>query len=491
VPTVACVCHTSVVTRPAAIYCRLSQDRTGAGVVVERQERDCRDLAKTLGWDVVRVFVDNDVSAYRKKVRPGYKALMAALVADEVDAVLVWHADRLHRSPKELEHYIDVCEPRGVITRTVRAGELDLATASGRMVARQLGAVARYESEQIAGRTKAGKQDAAQRGAWSGGQRIYGYEIVPQSHRASEESALRVIPAEAEVVREASRRVLAGDSLRSVSRSLNERGLRTTKGMEWSGPTLRKVLLRPATAGLRASGGEVLGKGNWAALLPEDEWRGVVALLTDPSRKTTDKYARTYLGSGLYRCGVCQGALTGNTTAGGSHGNRKAAYRCRTADRQGQSHVVRDVEALDSIVIEVLKARLKVPDAIEAASASATSTAALQTEGAAVRARLEAAATGWASGELTQAQLLSATRTMRSRLEAIDREVAEAQGKTMRRALMDGDVASTWDALALDQRRGIVAGLMEVVVLPRSRRGRLPGGSYFDPSSVRITWRTP
>ena len=100
-------------SRRAAIYCRLSQDRTGAGVVVERQERDCRELAASLGWEVVAVFVDNDVSAYRKKPRPGYTTLLKTLEAGEADAVLVWHADRLHRSPKELEHYIDVCEPRG------------------------------------------------------------------------------------------------------------------------------------------------------------------------------------------------------------------------------------------------------------------------------------------------------------------------------------------------------------------------------------------
>jgi DNA invertase Pin-like site-specific DNA recombinase len=45
-------------TKRAAVYCRLSQDRTGAGVVVERQERECRELATSLGWDVVKVYVD-------------------------------------------------------------------------------------------------------------------------------------------------------------------------------------------------------------------------------------------------------------------------------------------------------------------------------------------------------------------------------------------------------------------------------------------------
>jgi len=70
VGTVAILCHTYGMPSRAAIYCRLSQDRTGAGVVVERQERDCRTLAEQLGWSVDQVFVDNDVSAYRRSRRP-------------------------------------------------------------------------------------------------------------------------------------------------------------------------------------------------------------------------------------------------------------------------------------------------------------------------------------------------------------------------------------------------------------------------------------
>ena len=47
----------------AAIYARISRDREGAGLGVERQEADCRALAERLGWDVVAVYVDNDISA--------------------------------------------------------------------------------------------------------------------------------------------------------------------------------------------------------------------------------------------------------------------------------------------------------------------------------------------------------------------------------------------------------------------------------------------
>lgn len=477
-------------TLRVAIYCRLSQDRTGAGVVVERQERECRQLAAQQGWDVVQVFVDNDVSAYRKRPRPGYRALLDALEAGQVDGVIAWHADRLHRSPKELEVYIDVCEPKGLVTRTVRAGELDLSTASGRMIARQLGAVARYESEQTAGRTRAGKADAAARGAWPGGQRVYGYEVVPIAERKPGESALRIVADEAQVVRDACDRVLAGESLRSIARSLTTSGKTTTRGGPWTGSALRKVLMRPTTAGFRASGGEVLGKGQWAPLVDEDTWRGVLAVLQDPARRTTERYARRYLGSGLYVCGVCDGRLTGNTTAGGGRGRRSAAYRCRTADRDGTSHVVRGAEALDGFVIEVLLQRLARPDALAATISPVADTAPLHGEAAALRARMDEAARGWAAGALTQGQLLAATAELRSRLDAVEQTIGELSRGSVLEGLVGADASRAWHRLSLDRQRAVLELLMIVTVLPRAHGGRLPGGSYFDPEAVRILWRT-
>jgi site-specific DNA recombinase len=86
-------------TRRAAIYARISRDREGGGLGVDRQRDDCRALAARLGWDVVAVYTDNDLSAYAGKPRPGYRALLDAIDAGQVNAVIAWHPDRLHRSP--------------------------------------------------------------------------------------------------------------------------------------------------------------------------------------------------------------------------------------------------------------------------------------------------------------------------------------------------------------------------------------------------------
>ena len=80
--------------RDALIYARISEDRAGAGLGVDRQERDCRTLADQLGWRVAGVLTDNDTSAYSGKPRKGYRALLEQLDSGRATGVLAWHTDR-------------------------------------------------------------------------------------------------------------------------------------------------------------------------------------------------------------------------------------------------------------------------------------------------------------------------------------------------------------------------------------------------------------
>src|SRR5215217_1593884 len=194
-------------TKPlrAAIYCRISKDKTGLRAGVDRQEADCRALAQREGWAVDRVYVDNSISAYSGRKRPGYLDLLAAIRAGNIDRVIAWHPDRLHRAPIELEDYIDASEKSRVITHTVQSGLWDLSTPSGRMSARQLGAVARYESEHRSERVKAAKVANAKAGKILGGGRTWGYEVggVVRDDEAAE-------------IRKAAEALVSGVSLRQI-----------------------------------------------------------------------------------------------------------------------------------------------------------------------------------------------------------------------------------------------------------------------------------
>src|SRR5690606_22118105 len=114
---------------------------------------------------------------YSGKPRPGYLALLDAVRAGTVDAVVAWAPDRLHRSPRELEDFIDLIERTGLALQTVQSGEWNLSTSDGRMAARVVGAVARAESERKSERLKAKARQLAKAGKLpGGGSRPFGWE---------------------------------------------------------------------------------------------------------------------------------------------------------------------------------------------------------------------------------------------------------------------------------------------------------------------------
>src|SRR5262249_47767067 len=133
-------------------------------------------------------------------------------------------------------------------------------------------------------------------------------------------------PAEAGVVTELYRRLIAGHSLKAIARDLGERGIRTRSGRVWTAQHLRSLAIKPLYAGLRAhspgrSGDhwadlENLYEGQWPGLVPRADWFAVQRLLRAPERKTTRPGRAKHLLSRIARCAVCAGVLNVNYRQG-------------------------------------------------------------------------------------------------------------------------------------------------------------------------------
>src|SRR5215217_4255487 len=159
---------------PAFVYLRQSLDRAGTNAAVDRQREDCLKLCAERGWEVARVWTDNDVSASSRKPRPAYSEMLATLERREADVLVAWHVDRLTRKITDLEHLIELAQATGLRIATV-TGDLDLSTDAGRLVGRILASVARGEVERKGARQKRAQQQAAQQGRPAGGRRAFGY----------------------------------------------------------------------------------------------------------------------------------------------------------------------------------------------------------------------------------------------------------------------------------------------------------------------------
>ena len=107
----------------AGIYTRISSDPSGQRAGVERQRVDCEAYCLARSWRVAGLFEDNDSSASSGKPRRAYARMLAAVESGSVDAIVTWHNDRPHRSPKELETFIDLVERSGVRLAVVTGGD--------------------------------------------------------------------------------------------------------------------------------------------------------------------------------------------------------------------------------------------------------------------------------------------------------------------------------------------------------------------------------
>ncbi|MGH6653919.1 MAG: recombinase family protein, partial [Actinocrinis sp.] len=279
--------------RNAAIYERISSDPTGRAAGVDRQDADCRALAAHLGWDVIAVHRDNDVSAYSASVRRGYRNLLDDLRTGRADALIAWHPDRLYRRLPDLEELTRVAQERDILIRTVRAGAVDLNSASGVMTAEILASVSKHEIAHSIERVTRAKAQAAAEGRYRGGPRPYGYEadgvtvrtlLCPQcaapdgfdpqrACRSCGAGAHNAPGSEAWHVEQAINAVIAGDSIRGATRAANAAGARTAgrryrqpdgtksepESREWQPVDFRRMLLRARNAGLVEQHGEITG----------------------------------------------------------------------------------------------------------------------------------------------------------------------------------------------------------------------------------------
>ncbi|WP_426118652.1 recombinase family protein [Kocuria sp. LHG3120] len=464
-------------TRSAvAIYARISQDRTGEELGVKRQLADCRAEAERRGWVVAQEYVDDDISAYSGKTRPEYERMLRDMEEGHRDGVIVWHMDRLHRRPVELERFVEVCTRARVRDVVTLSGDVDLVNGDGLLMARLLAAVAANESDAKRRRGARKALEIAEDGKpMMGGPRPFGFLDDRVTHH----------PAEAPVIRELARRALSGETLISLATWLQDQEVTTSQGKEWRTNTLRTMLTNPRMWGMRVHQGKIIGKAIWEPIITEDEGERLRRKLLDPARRT-NRSARRYALSGMLVCGKC-----GNRLYSHPRGQYRRYACLKGPDTGGCGGIFIYAEKLEEFVAEAVLYRLDSPELHQALTEDTSTPEQVRALREAIEAdttRLDELMEMWADGDLTRKQFKDGQDRLTRRLEENTRELSRLTHPADAAEYIGhgAELREKWQTLNLSQQVAIIkAVLHKATIMPATKTG----GHGLDPSRVVPEWR--
>lgn len=430
-----------------------------------RQIEDCQALAARLGWtlcpDAEAILIDNDLSAStRSKVRrPAFDQLMEGVATGDYDGILYYSNSRLTRRPSEYETIIKLVENTGVRLESVASGKVDLSTADGRMLGRILAAQDAAEAERISERvTRALQQRRESHGRPSPIRRAFGFEPGGETVNAEEADAIRL----------GAKLILDGASLREVGRVWLDRGIKPLSAESWNAITVKRVLTRPRVAGLIEHKGEILGEGQFEAILDRATWERVCAAVSDRSSMARAKYkGREHLLAGLLYCGICGHRVKVNALRDARGELRPDSFVvCDKGTGHGCGGVKRNLASLESYVFTVVEARLadaRPLDPAEGTTAEAQEFARLAEEREAVEARIVTLREQYASGDIDSVDFVPLLRSMRNKIAALDAQLRDFE--VTGSPLTAGDVLSAWLGGSFEDRREILELVIAQVTL--------------------------
>ncbi|MCA9250442.1 MAG: recombinase family protein [Phycisphaerales bacterium] len=273
--------------------------------------------------------------------RPALKRLLADIEAGGIDTVVVYKIDRFSRSLADFMQMMTVFEEHGVSFVSVTQA-FDTSSSMGRLTLNILLSFAQFEREIIGERIRDKIGASRQRGKWTGGTPILGYDV----DRSNGSPKLVVNAAEASRVRQIFDLYIELGTLLPVSAELERRGwgnkVWTTRdgsrrgGLPFDKCRVHKLLTNVLYAGKVAHKGQLYA-GEHEAIISTDLFDKVQQQLKRNGRSGVAEVRNRHgaLLRGLLFCRSCRRAMSHTFTTKGKR--RYCYYTCTNAIKRGRS----------------------------------------------------------------------------------------------------------------------------------------------------------
>ena len=319
------------------IYVRVSTEEQAENPEgsIKNQEERLREFVKLKSvvapfGEIKEVFVDPGISA-KDMNRPALQRLLKQVASKEIDLIHVTELSRFTRSIKDFSILWEYLAKHGCKFLSIK-DNFDTSTAAGELVMYMMANIAQFERKQTAERISHSFLARAKRGLYNGGTVPLGYEIDPEKP-----GHLKIIPEEAEIVREVFSTFLKQETLANTAKALNGKGLKSPRTPRGGGKPrtgifridmVHTILRNKAYIGVRSfqtKAGQEECRAVWQGLVSEEVFGKAQNMLAQNRyRKRSHLDLRyPYTLSGICFCKTCGDRMSGKS----AHGrNRKVPY---------------------------------------------------------------------------------------------------------------------------------------------------------------------
>ncbi len=446
----------------AGPYGRQSQ---GKATSVEDQDRANEAACRERGWHIVWRYSDLvSASRFGTKARGGWDQLVADVVAEKLDVVVLWDTSRGDRTVETWAAFLSRCRERGVLIHaTSHQRTYDPRVPRDWRVLMDDGVEAAFESEKKSVDVRRGVAGAALAGK-PHGRPGYGYD---RHYDPGDRSKFQDVPnAASAVAREIITRLAKRDPVNLVYRDLNDRGIPAPGGGQWSRKGLKQVAQSVRYIGKRShrvtgSDRVELYDGTWPAIVDEDVFWRCQAVLGEEDRKRSAPGRMRFLLSYWATCSVCQAPLNVNAY----RPQRRPRYKCGDKGCVGIG-----MWELDEWVTRLILGRLAKPDARELFTSGGDELKGAEAEVTRLVRQLDEARASYAktTGGISAEALAAKEAAVLPELEKARQRVREARRADAVLDLLGDDDEFTeeigrprWDAMSVAARRVVVKSLFK------------------------------
>jgi DNA invertase Pin-like site-specific DNA recombinase len=507
-------------TRPtrAAGYVRISNDPSGLEKGVTRQMDDIRELAARLGWTIIRFYVENDTSAYKKRkiklpdgktvwrvIRPEFRQMLDDLESGEIDGIIVYDLDRLARQPRDLEDLIDLIQAYRRPVQSV-TGSMDMTNPDGQAMARMLTVFANKSSQDTARRVSRARLQEAQEGK------------TRKRRRFGRTEGGEIIAEEANAAQWAAQRLIDGESWASTVTLLERGEVRPVSGGRWHVATVRNILLSPSIAGIAMYNGGMRDQNDGRTaqerlmtsalknadgtyvmtdldpILTVEQWETLCATFTTGREggEFSGVNTKRYLLSGLLRCGkpredgtICNHPMSGTRINQGGH--QVVIYRCPGPKNGGCAGVSRRAAPIDKLIEDTFFAYLAAKTPTEPTEPEPDAPISEEQEklSDATR-RLARLREQYATGGVTEETFFATVPLLEAAIKKLTKAAKEAAGARRGMRVQSAEtVREKWDKADTAGRRAILGQYLNAVVVLPAARGR----GKFEHNTIKPMWK--